>query len=122
MNNEKVLVVEDNRIICNFMLLILTEFGYCVTVVNSGKDALTSLHSTKFDIMVADFWMPGMSGMELIENIRKNDDQLKIVMMTAVPELINREKAIEFKISAILSKPFLMNTLLNTLSDVRVSL
>ena len=122
MNNGRVLVVENNAIVCHVISLMLKDFDYDFLIVNSGYAALDALREEKFDIMLTDFGMPGMNGMQLVENVRKNDDKLEIIMMTATPALIIREKAIKFKISAILPKPFLMNNLLSLLSKVEAAL
>ena len=122
MSNKKVLVVENNRVIRNIISSMLKNTGHDVTIVNSAEGALASLHDKKFNIMLTDFCISDMTGLELIETVRKNNKRLKIVMMTAFPLLINREKAIRFKISSILRKPFLMNTLLNSLSNAKVTL
>ncbi len=89
---ETILIVDDEK---NYLLIlsaVLQEEGYDTLIANSGAEALELLAATAVDLVVTDMKMPGMDGMELLEQIKKRDAELPVIMMTAYGTV---EKAVE---------------------------
>ena len=84
-NNYSLLVVDDNAINRDLMSLQLTRAGYKVTLADSGYQALDKLVTERFDLILLDIMMPGMSGLEVLEKIRTQHSPLSlpIIMVTA---------------------------------------
>ena len=80
---EKILVVDDEQSMTQFLGIVLRKEGYQVTATNNGRDALEKVRSEGFDVVVTDIRMPGMDGIQLLEGIRKLDPTLPVVIMTA---------------------------------------
>jgi DNA-binding NtrC family response regulator len=80
---EKVLVVDDEQSMVQFLTVLLRREGYEVVAAGSGPNALELLKETSVDVVVTDLKMPGMDGIELLEHIRKIDDSLPVIVMTA---------------------------------------
>jgi len=82
---KKLLVVVDEPDIRTFIRTILEDEGYNVTEANSGPEGLAKLKKTKFDLAIIDHFMPGMSGIQLTERIRKDPKikDVKLVFLTA---------------------------------------
>ncbi len=83
MAGEKVLIVDDEKSMCQFLSIMLRKDGYRITAVNSGKKALEQMRSTKFDLIITDIKMSGMDGIELLAEIKKLDSATPVIIMTA---------------------------------------
>ena len=78
----KILVVDDEQKICEFVKAYLDREGYEVTVTYNGKDAIENFENTDYDLVVLDRMLPDISGEEVCRYIRKKSD-LPIIMLTA---------------------------------------
>jgi DNA-binding NtrC family response regulator len=83
MASEKILVVDDEQSMTQFLGIVLRKEGYEVTTVNSGRDALERVKAEPFDVVITDIKMPGMDGIQLLEGIKKHDINIPVVLMTA---------------------------------------
>jgi DNA-binding NtrC family response regulator len=83
MPTEKILVVDDEQSMTQFLGIVLRKEGYQVTSAGNGKDALEKVRSEGFDVVITDIRMPGMDGLQLLEGIKKIDPTLPVVIMTA---------------------------------------
>lgn len=83
----RILIVDDQRDTSRVLktALELTNHGYFIEEVPSGEEAMLELSSKEFDIIVAEFRLPGMTGPELITRARKRDHGLKAVLISSVP-------------------------------------
>src|SRR6267378_825260 len=80
---DKILVVDDEQSMTQFLSIVLRKEGYLVTAVNNGKDALEKVKAEGFDVVITDIKMPGMDGIQLLQQIKKHDPSLPVVIMTA---------------------------------------
>src|SRR2546427_2641927 len=80
---EKILVVDDEQSMAQFLAIVLRKEGYQVTTVNNGRDALEKVKTDNFDVVITDIKMPGMDGIQLLQGIKKLDATLPVVIMTA---------------------------------------
>ena len=69
---KKILIVDDEKDIRLLVKTLLGDEDYKVSIAKDGKDCLALLKKKKFDLILIDFFMPGMSGRELAERIRYN--------------------------------------------------
>jgi DNA-binding NtrC family response regulator len=83
MATEKILIVDDEQSMTQFLGIVLRKEGYQVASTNSGKDALEKVRGESFDAVITDIRMPGMDGIQLLEGIKKIDPTLPVVIMTA---------------------------------------
>lgn len=82
-NIIKVLVADDEKIICDFFVRLLTlQGGLEVTSVRDGYEAIEAVKKTRFDLIFIDVKMPGLDGLDTYRAIRKLDKQARVVMMT----------------------------------------
>ena len=79
---DKVLIVEDEQSISNFISMILTANGYDTIVVRSGEEALTMISSHCPDLIVLDLGLPDMDGIEVLKSVRKWSS-LPVVVVSA---------------------------------------
>ena len=80
---KKVLVVDDNEMLCQLACDILRTEGYRAVPARSAAEALEAFEREDFDILVTDFRMPGMSGLELAQAIRTRSPQFPVIVISA---------------------------------------
>ena len=78
-----ILVVEDDREICQLYMRVLTKNGYQVTGVSNGQEALDAIDQTYFDLIISDIMMPVMNGYELVKALRECGCNTPVMMITA---------------------------------------
>ena len=83
MSAEKILVVDDEQSMTQFLSIVLRKENYQVTAVSNGRDALERIRAENFDVVITDIKMPGMDGIQLLNHIKKHDPSLPVVIMTA---------------------------------------
>jgi two-component system NtrC family response regulator len=80
---KTVLVVDDNEMLCRLACDILAMEGYRAVPAGNAREALEAFEREEFDVLVTDFRMPGMSGLELARAIHDKNPQLPVIVMTA---------------------------------------
>ncbi|SHE97657.1 response regulator [Desulforamulus putei] len=108
MNNDNidVLIVDDQMGVRRLLFEALADEGYIVKMAGGGLEALKILSGTQPSLVLLDMKMPGMNGIETLQEIRRLYGQLPVVMMTAYGdmEIIDQTKSLGVK--DYLSKPF----------------
>ncbi|MBD3862036.1 T9SS response regulator signal transducer PorX [Olleya marilimosa] len=115
MNNINILWVDDEIDLLKPHIIFLEQKNYKVTTCNSGTEALEILDEKKFDIVFLDENMPGLSGLETLNEIKEKQDTLPVVMITKSEEEYIMEEAIGNKIADYLIKPVNPNQILLSL-------
>ena len=120
MENRKALVVDDEFHIVQVVSIKLKNNGFDVVTAENGSDGYELASQTLPDIIVSDYQMPVMSGVEMIEKLRQNPEtaHIPVIMLTARGFSIEAEQKEQLHISACLSKPFSPREVLQTIEDV----
>ena len=120
MAGKKVLVVDDEVHIIHVVAIKLRNNGYDVLSAENGSEAFELACDEKPDIIVTDFQMPVMTGLELVRKLRENEatQQIPVIMLTARSFAVEQEKRQALNISECLSKPFSPKELLRCVEDV----
>jgi CheY-like chemotaxis protein len=103
---SRILVVDDEESIRDLCARVLTRAGYLVVTVPSGEDALTRLTAEPFDMVISDIRMPGVSGLEVLEQAKAAAPQLRVVLITGFGTSHTLERARQSGADRILTKPF----------------
>lgn len=106
MNSAKILVVDDEKIICAGCEKILGEAGYQVKTTLSARKALDILKEEPFDIVITDIKMPELSGIELLEIIRKEYPEITVIVITGYSTVETAVEAMKLGAFDYLPKPF----------------
>jgi DNA-binding NtrC family response regulator len=101
-----ILVVDDDKDVCEYLQDFLTADGYSVSCVNDPTQALDALREREYHVCVLDLMMPKLSGIDLLEQIRKVDDDIAVIILTGYPSLETATASIEHEVSAYIRKPF----------------
>lgn len=110
----KVLVVDDFATMRRIVKNILTQLGYkSIIEADDGTTALTVLKQEKIGLIISDWNMPKMTGLDLLKNVRANPEWAKIpfIMVTAEAQQDNIILAVKAKVSQYIVKPFTADTL-----------
>jgi DNA-binding NtrC family response regulator len=83
MDNKRILVVDDNDLFRESIVETLHRKGYGLVSAKNGHEALELLKSSEFDLAISDMKMPGMTGIELLEQIRKFNTEIPFLIITA---------------------------------------
>ncbi len=110
-----ILVVDDEAIICSTMLKYLTLEGYSAISAVDAEEALTIYQKYKPQIIFTDIRMPGKSGLELLETIRKTDDSTEIIVMTGHGDMDSAIQALKLRASDFIVKPIDFEVILMTI-------
>jgi len=105
MDRPRVLVVEDDGDLRDLLVETLTRWGYHVTSAGNGTEALTLLEGRLFDVALLDIWLPGKDGLQLLEEIKRHDSALEVVMMTGDPLVSTAVQALKAGAYDYLIKP-----------------
>ncbi|UCF06756.1 MAG: sigma-54-dependent Fis family transcriptional regulator [bacterium] len=83
MASEKILIVDDEKSMCQYLSIMLRKEGYQVKTVNNGKKALSAVKDSNFDLVITDIKMEGMNGIEVLKSIKEIDQTIPVIIMTA---------------------------------------
>ena len=115
MSNGQLLWVDDEIELLKAHILFLQKKGYDVTTVSNGTDAIDQCRQQTFDLVLLDEMMPGLSGLETLQQIKEISPATPIVMVTKSEEENIMDQAIGSKIADYLIKPVNPNQILLTL-------
>lgn len=105
---KNILIIDDNDIFCESVRDILNNEFTEVLTANTGKDGLKICKETKIDVVILDQKLPDTEGVSLCPSILQQNDQTKIIFVTAYPSFSNAVEAIKVGAHDYLSKPFEM--------------
>ena len=119
MENNKlhILVVDDDDRIRSLLKEYLNENNFIVSTAENSEEAKKKLGYLKFDIVILDVMMPGQSGYELTEEVKKNI-KVPIILLTAKGEVENRIKGLELGADDYIGKPFEPKELLLRIKNI----
>lgn len=100
-----VLVVEDELRIRNMLSRALKEMGFQATLAPSAEAALRAISQQAFDILILDLNLPGMSGMDFLEAMRKKHPDIQVIILTGFGDLESAKRAIHLDVVEFLTKP-----------------
>ncbi|MBC7223408.1 MAG: response regulator transcription factor, partial [Anaerolineae bacterium] len=109
---ERVLIVEDEPKIANFLRRGLTYEGYDVRVAYTGEEALAMAREDPPDLVILDIMLPGIDGMEVCRRLRRNHADMPILMLTARDAIPDRVAGLDAGADDYLVKPFAFDELL----------
>jgi DNA-binding NtrC family response regulator len=108
---NRILVVDDEHLIRWSLEQNLKKQGYEVTVAGSGEDALRILQEETPDLMLLDIQLPGINGLEVLEKIKEMEDDVVVIMVTALGVLETAVKAMRLGAHDYINKPFNLDEL-----------
>ena len=119
MSQLRVLTIDDDAKVCELLSELLTPDGCDVVTVTDPLEGLAKIKAKEtFHILILDLKMPGITGIELLEQIRKIDKDIAAIIVTAYPTLETATDAINLDVSAYIQKPFSGDDMRETVARV----
>src|SRR5690349_14756011 len=115
----RILVVEDEKRIADFLCRGLEGAGYAVDAAGAGAAAIDHIHSTDYDLVILDLMLPDMDGLQVLEKIRNRKTSPPVLILSARGAVDDRVKGLELGADDYLVKPF---AFVELLARVRVLL
>jgi PAS domain S-box-containing protein len=118
--NERILFVDDEKAMLNAIQPMIERLGYKVIARTSSIEALEAfrVNPDRFDLVITDFTMPNMTGIELAKEILKLRSDIPIILCTGYSEHINEDKSKASGVRAFLAKPVVLSEIANTIRKV----
>ena len=105
MTKGKILVVDDDKNICELLRLYIEKEGYDIEIANDGQEALTKFKEVQPDLIMLDIMLPIHDGLYVCREIRKTS-QVPIIMLTAKGEVFDKVLGLELGADDYVVKPF----------------
>ncbi len=108
----RLLLAEDEKMLSDALVTMLTHNNYSVDAVYNGQDALDYLETGDYDGAILDIMMPKMDGLTVLRKIREEGLTLPVIMLTAKSEVDDRVEGLDAGADDYLTKPFAIKELL----------
>lgn len=105
---KRISIIEDEPFIIEALSFLLEREGFAVSSISDGADALAFITTTPPDLLILDIMLPNVSGMKILEDIRKTSgiEKLPVLMLTAKGQKKDRLAAEQAGVSLFMTKPF----------------
>lgn len=107
-----ILLVEDEERLARFIELELSSEGYTISVAHDGLTGLTMARETSPDLLILDWMMPGMTGLEVCRRLRATGSKVPVILLTAKDEVSDRVAGLDAGADDYVVKPFSIEELL----------
>ncbi len=108
----RILIIEDEDEIANFMVQGLREEGFAVSRVADGLEGWHQLQSGNWDMVLLDWWLPTMDGLAILKQFREENVSTPVLLLTARDAVSDRIKGLDYGADDYLCKPFAFGELL----------
>lgn len=105
MQKEKILIVDDDKNICDLLRMYLEKEGYAVVMAHNGVDAVNTFNIENPDLVLLDIMLPQLDGWQVCREIRKTSEK-PIIMLTAKDETFDKVLGLELGADDYVTKPF----------------
>lgn len=116
--NAKILIVDDDLDICEYMETMLEANGYEVDTISDPTTVVDAIRVNEYHVLVIDLMMPELGGIELIQQIRRIDTDVAIVVSTGYPSVDTAVDALKLNVSDYIRKPFDIEEFREMIADV----
>lgn len=112
---KTILVVDDEAVIRDFLKEVLEDFS--VTTVDDGDEAIVALSKTSYDLVITDLRMPRVSGEEVVKDAKTRYPAMPVIVISGYSSLYTVSQSVSNGACAVLSKPFSIKELLQTVQS-----
>jgi CheY-like chemotaxis protein len=113
----KILIIDDTRVIRDFLTEVLTDYGHEVDIAEDGQKGIDKALANKYHLIFCDVHMPNMNGLQTVQEILKINPNTPIIMTDSFPGKLAEEAQAAGALSC-LSKPFSLNELKATVNRI----
>ena len=102
----RLFIVEDEKEICDTVAKSLYDAGYEVDTCYDGEEALAGILTENYDLVVLDLNLPGMDGMEILKELRQENEETKVLILSARGQIADKVEALDAGANDYMEKPF----------------
>ena len=102
----RLLVVEDEKKLCDMIAKSLHQAGYEVDTCNDGEEALDMIYAEMYDLIVLDLNLPGVDGMDILRELRKENEETKVLILSARSQIADKVDGLDAGANDYMEKPF----------------
>ncbi len=114
---QKILVVDDDQDICQMLSKFLTKHQYVVHTAFTGEEALVQLRANHFDLILCDFKLPDLTGVELLQKIKVLNAHVAVIIITGYSDVKTAVETFRFGASDYITKPLYPDELLASIQE-----
>lgn len=114
---DKILIIDDEAGICSTLKGILEDEGFAVKATDSGEEGLNLMKGENFDLILLDIWLPSMGGIEVLKQIKTNEENTQVVMITGHGSIETAVKATKLGAYDFLEKPLSLEKVILTVKN-----
>jgi CheY-like chemotaxis protein len=118
----RILLVDDNAVVRDMLVDLVGSLGYSADAASGGAEALALFDRNRYDIVLTDLLMPGMSGWEVLAGVRQRDPRMPVIIITGTPAIGDPRAALPGV--AVLKKPvdvMLLDTMIKRMLNRRLA-
>jgi len=116
----RILIVDDDKDMCQLISEILREESYEVNISYNGEDALSKIKENSYDLVILDYKLFGISGLVALEKARQIKPLIKVIMISAFGNDYTKAKARELGAFDFIDKPFDIEILTQKVKDILI--
>src|SRR6478736_2060648 len=114
---HNILVIDDDKDICLVLSNFLTKNSYSVSTASNGEEGLRSLRSSNYDLILCDYRLPDVTGVELLQKIKILDPTVAVVIITGYSDVKTAVETFRYGASDYVTKPLYPDELLVTVRE-----
>ena len=118
--SEHIMIVDDEPLVLEMVSTMLSDFGYKTETFSTALDAIKAykIEPNKYDLILTDLTMPRITGLELSEQLHKNNSELPLIIMTGFGDTLTKATLDSYNINKIIGKPILIRELTEAIREV----
>jgi two-component system nitrogen regulation response regulator NtrX len=117
MSKDKILIIDDEAGIRSSLKGILEDEGYAVATTDTGERGLDILRNENFDLVLLDIWLPQMNGLDVLEKVKKSEEETQVVMISGHGSIATAVKATKLGAFDFLEKPLSLDKVVLTVKN-----
>ena len=102
----RLLIVEDEKELCDTIAKTLYQAGYEVDTCYDGDEALDYILAEDYDLIVLDLNLPGTDGMDILKELRKENEETKVLILSARSQIVDKVEGLDAGANDYMEKPF----------------
>jgi DNA-binding response OmpR family regulator len=114
----KVLIAEDNSIICKTLEMFLKQEGFDTITTFDGLDAIQKIEKYSPDVILVDIMLPYYSGLEIMSIVKQSNNPIPVIVTSAMSQEDVIEEALQLGADGFIAKPYDIDELMSKISDV----
>lgn len=91
-HSARILLIDDNKLGLTARKAVLEELGYVITTAGSGHEGLKRFRESAFDLVITDYKMPRMNGVQLIQSIRREEPEIPIILLSGFADALGLDE------------------------------